>query len=46
MLAPIEEAQHEIHNSAKHAQWLSEVIVYYHDDHKMNARTAHELLEN
>lgn len=43
VLAPIEKAQHEIHDSAKHAQWLSEVIVYYHGDHRMDVKKAHEL---
>lgn len=43
LLYPVEQAQHEIHNSAKHAQWLSEMIVYHHAHHGMEMLTAREL---
>ncbi|AFY61276.1 hypothetical protein [Synechococcus sp. PCC 6312] len=33
MLAPIEKAQHQIQDAAKHAQWVAELISYYYADH-------------
>jgi len=32
-LAPVENAQHSIQNAAKHAQYMAEVVNYYHHDH-------------
>lgn len=33
-LAPVEQAQHQLQNAAKHAQWLAEIVNYYYQDHK------------
>jgi hypothetical protein len=43
ILYPIEKAQHDIQDTAKHAQWLAQVIVYYHQDHGLTEEQAHEL---
>lgn len=43
LLSPIEQAQHEIQNRAKHAQWLAGIVVYYHQDHGLSEEQAHEL---
>lgn len=43
MLSPIERAQHEIQNAAKHAQWLSELVIYYYGDHGLTEEQAYEL---
>lgn len=42
-LAPIEAAQHQIQNTAKHAQWMAEVLNYYFPDHGLNQEQAKEL---
>ena len=43
MLHPIEKAQLEIQDAAKHAQWLSEEILFKHDDHRLSLEEAREL---
>lgn len=43
MLAPIESAQHDIQNAAKHAQWLAEIVNYYFHDHGLTEEQGHEL---
>lgn len=43
LLSPIEKAQYEIHNAAKHAQWLATVVIYYHQDHGLTEEESHEL---
>jgi hypothetical protein len=42
-LAPIEAAQHQIQNSAKHAQWMAEALNYYFWDHGLDQEQAKEL---
>ncbi len=42
-LGPIEEAQHVIQNTAKHAQYLAEVVIVYHADHSLTQEQAAEL---
>ncbi|MDB9510336.1 hypothetical protein PN499_03855 [Kamptonema animale CS-326] len=39
-LAPIEEAQNKIQNTAKHAQYLGEVVSYYYRDHNLSQEEA------
>ncbi|MGF1491196.1 MAG: hypothetical protein ACFBSC_01830 [Microcoleaceae cyanobacterium] len=39
-LAPIEEAQHTVQNTAKHAQYLAEVLSYYYKDHNLSKKEA------
>jgi hypothetical protein len=47
ILAPLENAQHKIQNTAKHAQYLAEVLGYHHSDHGLSLEEAqaisHEL---
>jgi len=43
ILYPIEKAQHEIQNTAKHAQWLSEIILFHFEDHGLTQEQAQEL---
>lgn len=43
LLAPIEKAQELVQNTAKHAQYLAEVIAYYHADHGMNLDQARSI---
>lgn len=43
MLAPVEQAQYQIQNAAKEAQWLSEIVNYYFRDHGLTEQEAHEL---
>ncbi len=43
VLAPIESAQHDIQNAAKHAQWLAEIVNYYFHDHGLSEEQGHEL---
>lgn len=43
LLYPIEQAQHDIQNTAKHAQWLSQIILFYHQEHGLTEEQAHEL---
>lgn len=42
-LAPIENAQNSIQNTAKHAQYLAEAIGYHYADHGMNLEQAREV---
>ena len=42
-LAPIETAHHQIQNTAKHAQWLAEIVNYYYGDHGLNQQQGQEL---
>ena len=42
-LAPIEEAQHVIQNTAKHAQYLAEAVAVYYQDHGLTQEQAIEL---
>jgi hypothetical protein len=42
-LSPIENAQHTIQNTAKHAQYLAESIGYYYSYHGMNEQEAKEI---
>jgi hypothetical protein len=39
-LAPIAEAQNSIPNTAKHAQYLAEVLGYYYRDHNLSQEEA------
>ena len=43
ILYPIEQANHDIQNAAKHAQWLSEIILFHYKDHKLTEEQAYEL---
>ncbi|HEY9803520.1 MAG TPA: hypothetical protein V6D25_24455 [Leptolyngbyaceae cyanobacterium] len=43
VLAPIEKAQFQIQDAAKHAQYMAEVIGYYYTDHGMNQEQASKL---
>ncbi|BAG00488.1 hypothetical protein [Microcystis aeruginosa] len=42
-LAPVENAQHSIQNAAKHAQYMAEVVNYYHRDHGCSQEQAQEI---
>ncbi|MEG3440123.1 hypothetical protein V0288_23540 [Pannus brasiliensis CCIBt3594] len=42
-LAPVENAQHQIQNAAKHAQYMAEVVNYYHPDHGASKEEAREI---
>jgi hypothetical protein len=42
-LAPVENAQHSIQNAAKHAQYMAEVVNYYHHDHGCRQEQAAEI---
>ncbi|MGL5871988.1 MAG: hypothetical protein ACRC2R_06415 [Xenococcaceae cyanobacterium] len=42
-LFPIENAQHQIQNTAKHAQYMAEAINYYHQDHKLSKEDAQKI---
>lgn len=44
-LAPVEEAQHQIQNSAKHAQYMAEVINYHYGDHNLTKSQAKEVCQ-
>ena len=44
-LAPVEEAQHEIQNAAKHAQYMAESINYYYRDHNLTKEQAREICQ-
>lgn len=39
-LAPIEEAQNRIQDTAKHAQYMAEVLAYYYRDHNLSQAEA------
>ena len=43
LLYPIEQAQNDIQDTAKHAQWLSQIILFYHQEHGLTEEQAHEL---
>ena len=43
ILYPVEQAQHDIQNTAKHAQWLSEIILFHYADHGLTEEQAYEL---
>ena len=43
VLYPVEKAQHDIQNAAKHAQWLSEIILFHYKDHGLNQEQAYEI---
>ncbi|MDS3859392.1 hypothetical protein RIF25_01095 [Thermosynechococcaceae cyanobacterium BACA0444] len=43
MLAPIEHAQHQIQDAAKHAQWMAEAISYYYHDHGLTEEQGLEI---
>lgn len=43
ILYPVEQAQHDIQNAAKHAQWLSEIVLFYYHDHGLTEDQAYEL---
>jgi hypothetical protein len=42
-LAPIEKAQHKLQDAAKHAQWLAEMVNYYHHDHGATQEQGKEI---
>jgi hypothetical protein len=42
-LAPVENAQHQIQNTAKHAQYLAETFNYYYQDHSATKEEAKEI---
>ncbi|GAB4545229.1 MAG: hypothetical protein Tsb0014_39390 [Pleurocapsa sp.] len=44
-LAPVEKAQHTIQNTAKHAQYMAEVIGRYYKDHNLTQEQAQEVCE-
>ena len=44
-LAPIEEAQHQIQNAAKYAQYMAEVLNYHHRDHNLTKNQAKEVCQ-
>ena len=43
MLAPIEHAQHQIQDAAKHAQWMAEAVMYYYGDHGLTEEQGREI---
>jgi hypothetical protein len=43
ILYPVEKAQHDIQNTAKHAQWLSEIVLFHYGDHGLTKEQAYEL---
>lgn len=44
-LAPVEEAQHQIQNAAKHAQYMAEAINYHYRDHNLTQSQAKEVCQ-
>ena len=44
-LAPVEEAQHQIQNAAKHGQYMAEVINYHHQDHNLTKSQSREVCQ-
>ena len=44
-LAPVEKAQYEIQNAAKHAQYLAECINYYYRDHNLTKEQAQDVCQ-
>ena len=45
LLAPVEKAQYDIQNRAKHAQWLADRVVYDYQYHGLIEEQAHELAQ-
>lgn len=45
LLAPVEHAQHQLQNAAKHAQWLAEIVNYYHSHHGASKEQGQEISE-
>jgi hypothetical protein len=43
ILAPIEKAQFQIHDAAKHAQYMAEVIGYHYSDHGLTQEQASKI---
>jgi hypothetical protein len=43
ILYPVEKAQHRIQKTAKHAQWLSEIVLFHYGDHGLTKEQAYEL---
>lgn len=43
ILYPIEKAHHDIQNTAKHAQWLAEIVLFHYGDHGLTKEQAYEL---
>jgi acyl carrier protein len=43
ILCPVESAHHDIQNTAKHAQWLSEIILFHYRDHNLTEEQAYAL---
>lgn len=44
-LAPIEDAQHQMQNAAKHAQYMAESINYYYKDHNLTKEQAKDVCQ-
>ncbi|VEP16390.1 conserved hypothetical protein [Hyella patelloides LEGE 07179] len=42
-LYPVEKAQHDLQNAAKHAQYLAECINYYYRDHGLTKEQARDI---
>ena len=42
-LYPVEQAQHELQNAAKHAQYLAETVNYYYQDHSLTKEQARDI---
>ena len=42
-LAPVEQAQHDIQNAAKHAQYMAEAVNYYYKDHGLTKEQARDI---
>lgn len=43
LLAPIEQAHHNIQNTAKHLQWLAPLVICHHQDHGLTEEQGYEL---
>ncbi|HEY9770146.1 MAG TPA: hypothetical protein V6C71_16930 [Coleofasciculaceae cyanobacterium] len=44
-LAPVEDAQHQIKNTAKHAQYMAESVNYYYRDHYLSKEQAKDVCQ-
>ena len=44
-LAPVEDAQHQIQNAAKHAQYMAESVNYYYRDHHLSKEQAKDVCQ-
>lgn len=42
-LSPVEDAQHKLQNTAKHSQYMAEVISYHYSDHNLSKQQAKEV---